>query len=614
MPPFMNFITRLVKKAHHAEEELTGEVLVAPTFLEYFLRTEDARRPRKTCSGYELFAVTGGMIPARGTLELATEVVVKIPEGCCGRILPADGQWQRSVTAANSPLINGGVPTHVTVVLTNHHNELLPETTFEVEPGDRIGLLLLEPTQATVPEEGENADRLRELIAMLDARRTRLQAEAVAFRAHLPIMQAKMREQLVVEGELDEAKVQLKGCRQKEDAERRVKLAHGLAQQLCSAHVFKDTPKYDTLQRMVAVRAARDPLFLPMFEERASLLRGRGMLDADTRAEIAKAKAEAEAAAEAARLAAEAAAAVQAAADAEAARIRREDERLRKIASRERHDKNAAGLDILARGRTPDWRAKWEGQLEVSTGAAAAEQEQLAGGGGVGTRVSMFWWAAEAGDVPMMQRLTADAAEEQNESWQATAVDGHALMGQTPLCVAAAAGQEEACSWLVEVAAAAPDLPSIDGRSPLWLAAAAGHLDVARYLAAAGADCGQPSAAGKTPLHAAAAGGQLECAEWLCTDCAGAGGGGEEGGGSGMDPAALDADGETALFAAAVAGHMPVVRFLLQHHPATGTKANTAGWTPFFAACRAGQLEVVQVPASLPASQPAAEPLVPSSH
>jgi ankyrin repeat protein len=54
-----------------------------------------------------------------------------------------------------------------------------------------------------------------------------------------------------------------------------------------------------------------------------------------------------------------------------------------------------------------------------------------------------------------------------------------------------------------------------------------------------------------------------------------------------------DADGETAAFAAAARGHTEVLAYLTEQAGADLGQPNLAGWTPFSAACRFGQLPVV---------------------
>ena len=97
-----------------------------------------------------------------------------------------------------------------------------------------------------------------------------------------------------MEEAIDEASEELDRELRAEDVARREKLAKGLAMQLMDPQVADDAAASAVLARMCAARARKDPEFEAALEVQLSLLRGRGLLQADALA--AKREAEARAA------------------------------------------------------------------------------------------------------------------------------------------------------------------------------------------------------------------------------------------------------------------------------------------------------------------------------
>jgi ankyrin repeat protein len=118
-----------------------------------------------------------------------------------------------------------------------------------------------------------------------------------------------------------------------------------------------------------------------------------------------------------------------------------------------------------------------------------------------------MWWAANHGNVEMMQHL-----------WQKGAVinvpDDH---GSTPLCVAASSGMPEAVKFLIQHGA---DVHAkiYDDRKAINLAANFGCSESVELLIKAGTDPDYSGSAGYTPLMVAAENGNQQLIKTLCTN------------------------------------------------------------------------------------------------
>ncbi len=93
-------------------------------------------------AGADLIARTDARLAAGGGRAVVpTGVVVAIPQGYAGLVLPRSGLAARhGVTCLNAPgLVDSGYRGEVRVVLVNHD----PERDYEVSRGDRIAQLVL---------------------------------------------------------------------------------------------------------------------------------------------------------------------------------------------------------------------------------------------------------------------------------------------------------------------------------------------------------------------------------------------------------------------------------------------------------------------------------------
>ena len=97
-------------------------------------------------AGADLFARTPATVGRGGGRTLVpTGIRIAIPDGYAGYVLPRSGLALRhGVTLANSPgLIDSGYRDEVAVILLNTD----PDQDFEVQRGDRIAQLVIQPVE-----------------------------------------------------------------------------------------------------------------------------------------------------------------------------------------------------------------------------------------------------------------------------------------------------------------------------------------------------------------------------------------------------------------------------------------------------------------------------------
>jgi dUTP pyrophosphatase len=100
-------------------------------------------------AGADLTAREGVVLAAGGGRALVpTGVAVAIPEGYAGFVLPRSGlAWRHGVTVLNTPgLIDAGYRDELRVLLVNHD----PVADYEIERGDRIAQLVIQPVSEAV--------------------------------------------------------------------------------------------------------------------------------------------------------------------------------------------------------------------------------------------------------------------------------------------------------------------------------------------------------------------------------------------------------------------------------------------------------------------------------
>ncbi|ETV90782.1 hypothetical protein, variant 1 [Aphanomyces invadans] len=160
-----------------------------------------------------------------------------------------------------------------------------------------------------------------------------------------------------------------------------------------------------------------------------------------------------------------------------------------------------------------------------------------------------------------------------------TAVESNGL---TPLHLASMYGYMDIVRFFVQHGAS-HDAVTVDGATPLFLSSMNGHLDVIQYLVALGAVDGinRPINDGCTALIVAANRGYDAIVTFLVEN--------------GASSLATTNDGQTALHAASVNGHIGVVKYLLGIHTYTSYASTGCAVSPFYLAAQNGHLEVVEL-------------------
>lgn len=118
---------------------------------------EEARLPSRAHegdAGLDLYACEPAHLGPGERWSVGTGVAVEIPQGHAGLVLPRSGLARdRGIALVNSPgLIDSGYRGELRVLLLNTD----PAEIFRVEPGDRIGQLVIAPIATPEPVEVED--------------------------------------------------------------------------------------------------------------------------------------------------------------------------------------------------------------------------------------------------------------------------------------------------------------------------------------------------------------------------------------------------------------------------------------------------------------------------
>jgi len=141
-----------------------------------------------------------------------------------------------------------------------------------------------------------------------------------------------------------------------------------------------------------------------------------------------------------------------------------------------------------------------------------------------------------------------------------------------PLHWACSGGHSEILRYLLDVCNISVDMQDNNGLTPLMIASAVGHEGIVKILIRKNADLRKTDYNGKTALHYAVSNNRVKIADMLILNNAG-----------------LDAvdyiTGATALYHAALKGHLAIARSLVEHKCQLDIQ-NVDGDTPLHVACR----------------------------
>ena len=120
------------------------------------LLSETARVPTRanvTVAGWDLYASKTDAVMRSCRKLVSTGIAIEIPEGCVGLIWPRSGLSVRNGITVLAGVIDSGYRGEVKVCLLN-----TSESTFMIEPGDRIAQILIQKVEDVDFIEVENLD------------------------------------------------------------------------------------------------------------------------------------------------------------------------------------------------------------------------------------------------------------------------------------------------------------------------------------------------------------------------------------------------------------------------------------------------------------------------
>jgi len=122
--------------------------------LRFVRLTENARAPSRESSkagGLDLYSSLNTTVPAKGKRLIPTDLQIKLPEGCYGRIAPRSGLALEHHIDIGGGVIDQDYRGNIGVIVYNHS-----DTPFVVFRGDRIAQLIWEKNYYPSLEEVES--------------------------------------------------------------------------------------------------------------------------------------------------------------------------------------------------------------------------------------------------------------------------------------------------------------------------------------------------------------------------------------------------------------------------------------------------------------------------
>tara|TARA_R100000664_G_C2758180_1_gene146879 strand:- start:288 stop:707 length:420 start_codon:yes stop_codon:yes gene_type:complete len=110
-------------------------------------------RSNTTDAGWDLYASKTDAIMRSCRKLVSTDIAMEIPEGCVGLIWPRSGLSVKNGIAVLAGVVDSGYRGEIKVCLLN-----TSESTFMIEPGDRIAQMLIQKVEDVDFAEVENLD------------------------------------------------------------------------------------------------------------------------------------------------------------------------------------------------------------------------------------------------------------------------------------------------------------------------------------------------------------------------------------------------------------------------------------------------------------------------
>lgn len=124
--------------------------------LRFVKLTEKALTPKKgsaKAAGFDLRSAYDMMVPARGKELIKTDLQIKLPAGCYGRIAPRSGLALQHHIDVGAGVVDEDYRGNIGVVLFNHSDK-----PFNVSRGDRIAQLICQQIYYPELEEVKELD------------------------------------------------------------------------------------------------------------------------------------------------------------------------------------------------------------------------------------------------------------------------------------------------------------------------------------------------------------------------------------------------------------------------------------------------------------------------
>jgi len=136
-----HFQILIIHQKRSAETALTPEKR-EPTSLRTMKLSDKALIPTKGsrfAAGHDIYAVTDGLVPAKGQTMVETGIAIGLPEGTYGRLAARSGMASKMGIAVGDGVIDADYTGEVKVIVRNHC-----EADCVFKAGDRIAQLIIE--------------------------------------------------------------------------------------------------------------------------------------------------------------------------------------------------------------------------------------------------------------------------------------------------------------------------------------------------------------------------------------------------------------------------------------------------------------------------------------
>jgi len=148
-----HFQISVIHQKRKAETALVPERR-EPTSLRIMKLSDKAIIPTKGsrfAAGHDIYALTDGLVAAKGQKMVETGIAIGLPEGTCGQLAARSGMASKMGIAVGGGVIDADYTGEIKVILRNHG-----EADCLYKAGDRVAQLIIEKIANTDPMEVDN--------------------------------------------------------------------------------------------------------------------------------------------------------------------------------------------------------------------------------------------------------------------------------------------------------------------------------------------------------------------------------------------------------------------------------------------------------------------------